>query len=140
MEQKFNNLLSDYYQTHPRQKPPTTAEYESLVQEVTAAKAKKDAKSNREYYLLRRYEVVVIGSSSRLVLKKDLEAEGADSKFVYVPTYEQMFQVIQKAHTNCGHGGVRNTLKAASSHDVTRPAVEIFVKCCEECALQVNIS
>lgn len=137
MEQKFYELMGEYYAIHPRQKPPTAEEYQAMIDEITTAKSKKDAKSSHEYYLLRRYEVITIGNIARIVLKKGLKPEGGDDKFVYVPSYEQLFQVIQKAHLNCGHGGIRNTEKAALSHDVSRAAVEIFVKCCEQCALEV---
>lgn len=140
MEHKFYGLLNEYYAKHPRQKPPSPEEYQRLVEEVQAAKSKDGKKTAHEYHLLRRYEVVVVGGTTYLVLKKEIgNEETDDGKFVYIPTYDQLFQKILQAHSKCGHGGINNTLKAASSYDITRPAVEIFVKCCEQCALQVIV-
>lgn len=139
MEQKFYNLLDEFYSAHSRQKPLSSDGLQTIIQELRAAKGKKEAKMSHEKHLLQRYEIVTVGDSSRLVLKKELQKEvGGKPSIVYVAPYEQLFDVINKAHIGVGHGGINITLRALTAYDVTRPQVEKFLKCCETCNLKVR--
>lgn len=134
--------MQQHYATSPRQKPPSNANYARIIEELRAAKDKaksKAAKTSHEKHLLARYEVVVVGDTTRLILKKELEKAGTQqASMVYLPTYEQLFDLAHEAHIRCGHGGVQNTCKSIVSWDIPRPAVQVYLKCCEPCALKVR--
>lgn len=142
LKQKFYDFLQQHYASRPRQKPPTEEDYVKIIDELKVAKGKvkaKAAKTSHEIHLLQRYEIVVVGESSKLVLKKELEkAGGQRPSMVYLPTYEQLFDLVHEAHTRCGHGGIQNTYKSVIGWDVPKPAVEMYLKCCEGCALKVK--
>lgn len=137
-KEKFYGLLDQHYESRRRQKPMAADNYQTTIQEIRDARGKKGPKPSHEKHLLQRFEVVIVGESSRLVLKKDLEKEGARQQMVYVPTYEQLFELVHQAHLACGHGGIHNTSKSVVGWDVPRSAVEVYLKCCEGCAVKVS--
>lgn len=143
MKQKFYGFLNDYYLDKARQKPLTEDSYAGLIDELRAAKDKaksKAAKSSHEKHLLQRYEIITVGKVARLVLKKKLQRVGDQQPaVVYLPTFEQLFDLVHETHTRCGHGGIQMTYKAINGWDVPRIAVELYLKCCENCALKVKI-
>ncbi|KFD49692.1 hypothetical protein M513_09389 [Trichuris suis] len=104
--------------------------YRNLLSD--ALKAKKTAKKEpRDYWLLNRYDVMVIGNKSKLIYPV---REGVNAIRFYVPDSE-LFDVLHEAHLAVGHGGRDRTLKELSPKymNITRYDIELYLQICEPC-------
>ncbi|XP_031334186.1 KRAB-A domain-containing protein 2-like [Photinus pyralis] len=87
-------------------------------------------KERREYFLLSTYDVMTVGNNSYLI-----KQHGAEDKIEYVVAYEELYEKLDDVHTNkTGHGG-RIKMEAAlrMKYSIPRPAIELFISCCEPC-------
>ncbi|KAK3880669.1 hypothetical protein Pcinc_014827 [Petrolisthes cinctipes] len=89
----------------------TKIEYYNLIEELKVAASAKN-KSNRQYYILGRYEVLQCGGVEKLIKKrKDRTQEP-----VYFVHIEDMFDTIKRAHIATGHGGRDKMVKDLSRY------------------------
>jgi hypothetical protein len=72
-----------------------------IIKEIEEAEILKSKKSNRQYYLLKKYELLLIGETKRII--KRLTNDSEDIKQL-VP-YEGLFDALLKCHTTIGHKG-----------------------------------
>ncbi|XP_066980117.1 KRAB-A domain-containing protein 2-like [Macrobrachium rosenbergii] len=103
----------------------TKIEYYNLIEELRVASSAKN-KSNRQYYILGRYEVLQCGGVEKLIKKRKDEIQ----ELVYFVHVEDMFETIKRAHIATGHGGRDKMVKELSKYaNITRDyrTVQIFV-------------
>ena len=81
--------------------------YELLIQEISQLKRGYLKKEPKDYQLLKRYDVVQIGNTVKLICTV---AEGSSSIKYYVQK-EDIFDVIHDAHLATGHDGRNRMIK-----------------------------
>ena len=107
----------------------TKIEYYNLIEELRVAASAKN-KSNRQYYILGRYEVLQCGGVEKLIKKRKDETQ----ELVYFVHVEDLFGTIKRAHIATGHGGRDKMVKELSRYaNVTRDTVELFKSLCVQC-------
>ncbi|XP_063887764.1 KRAB-A domain-containing protein 2-like [Scylla paramamosain] len=107
----------------------TKIEYYNLIEELRVAASAKN-KSNRQYYILGRYEVLQCGGVEKLIKKRKDETQ----ELVYFVHVEDLFETIKRAHIATGHGGRDKMVKELSRYaNVTRDTVELFKSLCVQC-------
>ena len=104
----------------------TKIEYYNLIEELrVAACAKK--KSNRQYYILGRYEILQCGGVEKLIKKRNDRTQEP----VYFVHIEDMFDTIKRAHIATGHGSRDKMVKDLSRYvNVMTDTVELFKSLC----------
>ena len=80
---------------------------ELLIQEISQLKWGDRKKEPKDYQLLKRYDVVQIGNTVKLIYPV---AEGSSSIKCYVQK-EDVFDVIHDVHLAIGHGGRNRKIK-----------------------------
>ncbi|XP_066978151.1 KRAB-A domain-containing protein 2-like isoform X1 [Macrobrachium rosenbergii] len=107
----------------------TEATYEKLVNDVKNAKSNK--KEPRDYWLLKRYDVMVVENRSKLIYPVK---EGVSAIRFYVRDSE-LFDVLHDTHLAIGHGGRDRMLKELSPKykNITRHDIELYIRLCEPC-------
>lgn len=55
---------------------------------------------------------------------------------MYLPAYEDLYNILMEAHTRTGHGGRNKMEKGLANIDVPRPAIVSFIASCEGCKLK----
>ena len=76
-------------------------QYNNLIADIKVAKLQTTTKTQRDYYLLRKFEVYDCGRTERLIMKRKSES----SPILYVVPLEEIYSVLHKAHIETGHGG-----------------------------------
>ena len=105
--------------------------YELLIQEISQLKRGDHKKEPKDYQLLKRYDVVQIGNTAKLIYPV---AEGSLSIKYYVEK-EDIFDVIHDAHLAIGHGeGNRMTKETQTKcKDVTAESIMLYLRLCVPC-------
>ena len=85
--------------------------YELLIQEISQLKQEDRKKEPKDYQLLKRYDVVQIRNTVKLIYPI---AEGSSSIKCYVQN-KDIFEVIHDAHLAIGHGGQNRMIKEAQT-------------------------
>lgn len=84
----------------------TRQKYEELISEVESAK-EAQKKTSLQYRRLKRYDILHVGDMKKLIMPL------SDKMNVqYYVTDDELFDVINSAHRECGHGDRDRTLKA----------------------------
>lgn len=104
--------------------------YQALIEEVKEAKRLR-SKKGKHYRRLRRFSVLTVGTEEKLVVPVSPE----HTEIVFFVQYEDLFDILHKAHITIGHGGRTRMLKELSRRykNVTAEAVMIYLKLCELC-------
>lgn len=89
---------------------PSIEKYEALIKEVEEAK-QVAKKTTLQYRRLKRYDVLLVGGIKKLILP--LSAQVTEVKY-FVPN-EELFEVLDNAHKECGHAGRDIMIKALSN-------------------------
>ncbi|GBP85928.1 KRAB-A domain-containing protein 2 [Eumeta japonica] len=89
-----------------------------------------------EYYWSSRYDVMNIGGSDYLILKR----KNHDSPTVRVVPLEEYYDILTDIHKSCGHGG-RDKIqyKLKDKFVIVRKAIDLFVSLCPVCQSKRNI-
>lgn len=107
----------------------TKTESYDLIKELRVAASAKN-KSNWQYYILGRYDVIQCGDVEKLIKKRNKRAQ----ELVYFVHIENMFDTIKCAHITMGLGSRDKMVKALSRYaNVTRDTVELFKSLCIQC-------
>lgn len=104
----------------------TKSAYDNLLIEVEEA-ISASKRSSLQHRRVKRFNVVSIGDSKKLV------ARGDEVKY-FIPM-EDIYDVIDSAHTATGHGG-RDRLRAETSlkyANITVEMINIYLDLCETC-------
>lgn len=108
----------------------TDERYEMLINEVIATKNAPKRKP-RDYWLLKRYDVLVVQNKNNLIFPVKSEV----NRVLYYVKDSDLFDILHSVHVSIGHGGRDRMLKELSSRykNVTRKDAEIFLQLCEPC-------
>jgi hypothetical protein len=110
-------------------------EYKAFLNEIKCAKSEKDGhKSDREYYLLRHYDIMNVNDDELIV---DKEASENDIPKCLL-TIDKFYEVLDKIHKQCGHGGRDRMQKEVFKiySNITLKVINIYLKNCIECTLK----
>ena len=88
-------------------------------------------KEPKDYQLLKRYDVVQIGNTVKLIYPV---AEGSSSIKYYVQK-EDIFDVIHDAHLAIGHGGRNRMIKETQTKykNITAESIMLYLSLCVPC-------
>ncbi|GAB0089698.1 hypothetical protein DMENIID0001_042850 [Sergentomyia squamirostris] len=104
--------------------------YANLINEVTNARI-AEKKNERQYRLLKRYDVQVIDSEKYLIspLKRQ------DQEVQYFASDDRLFEIMWNAHFRIGHGGRDRMEKelGRTYSNVTRKDIVMFLQLCIPC-------
>ena len=130
MEEEFNKQISQLYSGDKKSVLFEKEEYFNLMQELKDSSSAK-AKTPRQYYILKKYEILLCGDTEKLI-KKRIDA-GDDA--VYFVHKDEMFEIVKRAHISTGHGGRDKMMKVLSQKyaNITREVIELYKSLCEEC-------
>lgn len=105
------------------------ARYELLINKVKSLKIKSH-KDGNEYRFLKRYDVIDINGVTKLI--SPLTEEDTIKFFV---NDEDLFEVLNDAHTTTGHGGRDRMVKHLKTKykNITYKDILIFLSLCELC-------
>lgn len=134
-EVTFREQLSMLKSSNKKSLQLAKDEYFNLIDEVKLAAACGDkTKTPRQYYLLKRYQVVQCGDVEKLIKKRSADA-GVEVKTLYFAHMDDMFDIVKRAHVSTGHGGRDKMLKTLSQKyaNVTCDVVELYKSLCAEC-------
>jgi hypothetical protein len=133
MESQFKERLVHLHTGDKKSVLIPKDEYFTLVDEVKEAeKETGTSKTWRQYYLLKRYQILICGDVEKLIRKK--KDEGDD--VVYFAHNDDIFDIIKRVHVSTGHGGRDKMMKVLSVKyaNITREVVEMYKSLCIECA------
>ncbi|XP_043491623.1 KRAB-A domain-containing protein 2-like [Polistes fuscatus] len=108
----------------------TETSYQKLINDVQNAKT-TTKKESRDYKLLKRYDVIIIGKKSKLIYPLK---EGVNTIQYYI-TDSELFHILHEAHLATGHGGRDKMSKELSTKykNITRHDLELYIHLCEPC-------
>ena len=133
MEEQFKQKVAQLYASDRKTAMITKEEYFSLVDEVKeAGNVSGTSKTWRQYYILKRYQILQCGDVEKLIRKKKDDGDNA----VYFAHNDDLFDIIKRVHTTTGHGGRDKMMKVLSVKyaNITREVVELYKSLCIECA------
>ncbi|XP_028040733.1 SCAN domain-containing protein 3-like isoform X2 [Bombyx mandarina] len=84
--------------------------YKELIEEVSTAKTTA-RKTSRDYWLLRRYDVLTIDQNSKLIFP----IKETTSTIIYYACGSELFDILHEAHIRIGHGGRDRMMKQVPS-------------------------
>jgi len=134
-EVTFREQLTILKSSNQKSLPLEKGEYFNLVDEVKSAADYGDkTKTARQYYLLRRYQVVQCGDVEKLIKKRPADAD-AEANTLYFTHMDDMYDIVKRAHLSTGHGGRDKMLKTLSQKyaNITSDVVELYKSLCAEC-------
>ena len=102
-------------------------EYHETINDYLTGKSVA-AKTPRQYYLHRKYEVLECGTTKRLIgNRNDLTDEP-----VYFAYIEETFEIIKACHIRTGHGGRDKMIKELSKKyaNITHEAIAKMIMAC----------
>ena len=79
----------------------TKEEYFNLIEELKVAASRDKSKTRRQYYILKRYEVLQCGDVEKLIKKRN-EVNG-EEQTVYFAHIDELYDIVKRAHTSTGH-------------------------------------
>ena len=74
-------------------------EYQELIITIEEAMNKKTIESQKEYYLLNKYEILSVGDTKKIVQKR----KDPNQSIRFLVPYEQIFDTIFRTHQQVGH-------------------------------------
>ena len=68
----------------------------------------------------------------------DQEEEDDETDYIYVAAFEDVYDAVEKAHKDVGHGGEKKTLFEVKKKwsDITMEHCNLYIFFCEECHLK----
>lgn len=130
MKRRFYEKLNDILPS--RNSVLLSAEkMEALIGEVKQTKANETKKTPRSYWLLQHYDVVTCTGQEKLVYP----VQEATKVIQYYCATENLFDILDKAHSDIGHGGRDRMITEVKSKykNITRGLIELFLDLCEPC-------
>ena len=133
MQNRFTTeLLKSLSSIQDRQKSAliTKEEYELLISDIIEAK-QANSKTNHQYYLLRKFDVLVCGDVQKVIKKQNRP----DDIPIYYVALENVYDVVKRAHNATGHGGRDKMGKEIRKKyaNITDDVLTLFKSFCIEC-------
>ncbi|KAI5717175.1 hypothetical protein M8J77_001334 [Diaphorina citri] len=132
MEERFNSKVLEVMAKKKQNTVFLTKDkYQSLIQKVNESKSKIVGKTPLEHNLLKKFDVLKVGDTEKLICPLD---EGNQSVRFYAH-FEELFGLVQEAHTSIGHGGRTRMLKELQKKykNITIQIIMIYLNLCEIC-------
>jgi hypothetical protein len=102
-----------------------------LVEEYKSAPILNKSRNRQQYYYGTKYDVMNIGQSKVLILKRQSESDS----IVEIVAAEDYYRVLMKCHESTGHGGQDKMLfSLKSKYFIPTQAVITFIKLCRVCS------
>jgi hypothetical protein len=70
-----------------------------MINLIETAIAKTKARSPKDYYLINKYEILTVGDTKKIILKR----ESKDDPIRFLVPYEHIFETIYRIHLQVGH-------------------------------------
>ena len=108
--------------------------YNEIVAKLKVAIAKTGSKTDEEYQLMRRFDMVAANGVQKLIKKRKKD----DDNFRYYVANEDIYDRILGAHIDLGHGGINKMKKELNPKyaNITQDAITLFISLCEECEVR----
>ena len=112
--------------------------YQRIIQHVNDLKSGQRKKLPPDYQILKRYDVVRVGNTDKLIYPV---AEGNTSIKYYV-TYAELFNILHEAHLQIGHGGRNRMIKELQNKykNITTESIMIYLSLCLPCLKKAKIT
>jgi hypothetical protein len=132
LEFRFRQQLLELYNSGKKTVMFKKEEYFSVIDELKNAVNAK-SKTPRQYYILKKYEILQCGDIEKIIRKGAASTDASDP--VYYTHMDEMYEIIKRAHTATGHGGRDKMLKVLNVKyaNVTVEAIELYKSLCIEC-------
>jgi hypothetical protein len=133
MEAQFKEKLLQFHMSEKKSVLISKDEYFALVEELKeAAKVTGTSKTWRQYYILKRYQILLCGDVEKIIRKKKDEGD----EVIYFAHNDDIFDIIKRVHVSTGHGGRDKMMKVLSVKyaNITREVLELYKSLCIECA------
>ena len=106
--------------------------YQEIIEILKIAKVKTSKETDKEYHLMKRYEILSVRGKEFLINKN--KDESNKDIFYHVPN-EQLYEKIHEIHLMRGHGGIRKMMKHMKEkyYNITEDAVKLYIEGCQEC-------
>ena len=108
-------------------------EYEQIMNRLGELKSDNIKKTQKDYRLLRKYEILEVAVEGITVNK--LQKNGTNLRFVCA---EDVFDAIDAIHRATGHGGRTIIYKETSKKyaNVSKSQIELYLQFCESCQMK----
>lgn len=129
VENTFRGQLEQLRVSNKKSLLLSKEEYFDLIQELKVAASCGDkTKTWRQYYILKRYEVLQCGDVEKLIKKRN-KVNGEEGQTVYFAHIDEMHDIVKRAHTSTGHGGRQKMMKALSAKyaNITREVILFYI-------------
>ena len=128
-EQHFVEELKKWHSKNKRVLITRDEYFETVNELITSQETK--VKSPRQYYLIKKYELLNCGDTQKLIRKRKDE----NSEPVYFVFIEETFSILKRAHILTGHGGRDKMIKNLSQKyaNITQESINLFKAGCIEC-------
>ncbi|GAB0089697.1 uncharacterized protein DMENIID0001_042840 [Sergentomyia squamirostris] len=130
MKKRFYEIAEKSHRCQSNHVHIDADKYANLINEVTNARI-AEKKNERQYRLLKRYDVQVIDSEKYLIspLKRQ------DQEVQYFASDDRLFEIMWNAHFRIGHGGRDRMEKelGRTYSNVTRKDIVMFLQLCIPC-------
>lgn len=132
MEDQFKQKIAQLHASEKKSVLISKDDYFDLVDEVKEAANVTGSKTWRQYYLLKRYQILLCGDVEKLIRKR--KDDGDD--IIYFAHNDDLYDIIKRVHVTTGHGGRDKMMKVLSVKyaNITREVVELYKSLCIECA------
>ena len=109
----------------------TKERYEELVSDINDIKNGRRKKEARDYSLSKRYDVMQISNIEKLIYPV---VEGTTTIRYYV-TKEEIFDILNEAHIDTGHGGRNSMYKEVQKkyENITQEHISLYLSICTSC-------
>lgn len=104
-----------------------------VLNQLKLARSSENKKTNEQYYLLRRYDIINVSGCESLVFKRKSEK---DPLITLIPL-EKYHEKLLEIHKSVGHGGRDKMLHATKRRFfIARSVINLFVSLCKTCNLK----
>ena len=113
--------------------------YNQMIDKVKLSKqkGKGDGKNPADYNILKRYDIIVVGGSEKLVAP----INGEDASVQYYVQVDEIYDILNDTHLSIGHGGRTRMLKEIQKiyRNITVEQIMLFLNLCETCQKKANL-
>ena len=108
-----------------------TAKRDKLIEDLLRINS-HGATSPFDYNLMKRYEILRVGTADRLIRKRN---DPANDMFKFVASIEEVFGIVKAAHEGIGHGGGKKTIAEVKKKwsNITQEVCYLYISFCEHC-------
>ena len=138
MKEKFYKIFEKRMQKRGANNQVFTKErYEQLVSDINDIKNNRPKKEARDYSLSKRYDVMQINNIDKLIYPV---VEG-NTTIIYYVTKEEIFDKLNEAHIDTGHGGPNRMYKEVQKKykSITQEHISLYLSICTSCLKKSSV-